>query len=810
LFKFDVSQLPAGAIINSVSVRLTVAPQLPGGGPTASTFDLHRVLQAWTETQVTWNSRLAGTPWSSPGARGASDSASQASASVPVSGAGNYTFASTSSLVADVQAWVGHPENNFGWLLQSENETSPKTARHFATREYGNPSGFPSLTIDYSIASLSILTQPQSQDVQVGSTVTFSVTANGTPPLTYQWRFNSNPLTGATNSTLVLNQVQLTNSGGYSVVVTDSTSSTNSQTATLTVSPLPVGQALVSVTSPTNGAHFPAHAGLLLQANAVESNGVIARVEFFLGTNSVGTATNRPFSLVASNLAAGTYQLTARATDDRGTNTTSQAITFTVHNPPQVTLRLSPANTNLPLGTGFTNTATIDAGAATITNVLFFEGQNLLGQTAAPPFVVLWQPAAPQLYSVSAVAIDEFGQMGTSAPIVIRLFVPDGIPPSVTIRSSPPNFARLTSPLVSLAGTAADNIGVDHVEVQVNSGSFVRVTGTNAWSAQISLAAGNNIVRVRSVDLAGNNSLVATRFFTFVSTTTLTITINGSGTVSPNLNGRSLEIGRVFTVAARAGAGQQFAGWSGGLSNANPRLSFQMVSNLVLVANFVPNPFLPFAGPYLGLFFNTNAVSSASSGSINLQLGRQGAFSGKLSMNGASYAFRSQFNSSGAATLGVLRHGLVPVALVLQLDLTSGEIRGTATDESGTAVLLANRGAFTARYPAAQAGQRSFVLRHTAADGGAIAATITAKIGPLGAVRLQGSLADGRKFTLATALWSDGQVPFYLSLARGKDVLLGFLRFADNPTGAVDGTVFWTNTGSTPFVTQLEPAAGSP
>jgi hypothetical protein len=160
--------------------------------------------------------------------------------------------------------------------------------------------------------------------------------------------------------------------------------------------------------------------------------------------------------------------------------------------------------------------------------------------------------------------------------------------------------------------------------------------------------------------------------------------------------------------------------------------------------------------------------------------------------------------------LGVLRHGLVPVALVLQLDLTSGEIRGTATDESGTAVLLANRGAFTARYPAAQAGQRSFVLRHTAADGGAIAATITAKIGPLGAVRLQGSLADGRKFTLATALWSDGQVPFYLSLARGKDVLLGFLRFADNPTGAVDGTVFWTNTGSTPFVTQIEPAAGSP
>jgi hypothetical protein len=218
---------------------------------------------------------------------------------------------------------------------------------------------------------------------------------------------------------------------------------------------------------------------------------------------------------------------------------------------------------------------------------------------------------------------------------------------------------------------------------------------------------------------------------------------------------------------------------------------------------------LPFAGSYAGLFFATNAVSSASSGSINLQLGRQGAFSGKLSMNGASYALRGQFNASGAAALGVLRHGLVPVALVLQLNLTSGEIRGTATDESGTAVLLANRGAFTTRYPAAQAGQRVFVLRHTPADGGASAATITAKVGPLGAVRMQGSTTDGRKFTLATQLWSDGQVPFYLSLGHGKDVLIGFLHFADSPAGGVDGMVFWTSTGPTPFVTQLE-AAGSP
>jgi hypothetical protein len=81
----------------------------------------------------------------------------------------------------------------------------------------------------------SITTQPLSQTTAVGSKVTFRVVAAGTAPLSYQWRFKSRILPGATASSLVLANVQSTNAGGYSVVVSNIAGGITSGTATLYV-----------------------------------------------------------------------------------------------------------------------------------------------------------------------------------------------------------------------------------------------------------------------------------------------------------------------------------------------------------------------------------------------------------------------------------------------------------------------------------------------------------------------------------------------------------------------------------------------
>src|SRR5204862_2461866 len=60
----------------------------------------------------------------------------------------------------------------------------------------------------------------------------------GSLPLKYQWQFNGNEIVGATNSSLALVGVQMTNAGIYQALIPNDVGNTNSATAILTVSRL--------------------------------------------------------------------------------------------------------------------------------------------------------------------------------------------------------------------------------------------------------------------------------------------------------------------------------------------------------------------------------------------------------------------------------------------------------------------------------------------------------------------------------------------------------------------------------------------
>ena len=76
---------------------------------------------------------------------------------------------------------------------------------------------------------------PFSQTRYVGQNVTFSVTATGSEPLTYQWQFYTWPIAAATNATLNLFNLQTTNSGYYRVIVTNVAGAVTSSVAQLEV-----------------------------------------------------------------------------------------------------------------------------------------------------------------------------------------------------------------------------------------------------------------------------------------------------------------------------------------------------------------------------------------------------------------------------------------------------------------------------------------------------------------------------------------------------------------------------------------------
>jgi hypothetical protein len=89
----------------------------------------------------------------------------------------------------------------------------------------------------------SILLQPQNTVVNQGDPGFFSVLANGTLPLRYQWRFNGSAIPGATRPDLFLPNVQTNNAGVYSVVVSNLVSAVISSNALLRVNLRPVANA---------------------------------------------------------------------------------------------------------------------------------------------------------------------------------------------------------------------------------------------------------------------------------------------------------------------------------------------------------------------------------------------------------------------------------------------------------------------------------------------------------------------------------------------------------------------------------------
>jgi len=87
------------------------------------------------------------------------------------------------------------------------------------------------------LTPVSIKTQPKSQTIKAGASVVFRVTAQGTGPFTYQWFFNGYAITGATKSFLSLSKITGAQAGDYQVFAQNSVSITQSDIATLTVSP---------------------------------------------------------------------------------------------------------------------------------------------------------------------------------------------------------------------------------------------------------------------------------------------------------------------------------------------------------------------------------------------------------------------------------------------------------------------------------------------------------------------------------------------------------------------------------------------
>jgi hypothetical protein len=192
----------------------------------------------------------------------------------------------------------------------------------------------------------------------------------------------------------------------------------------------------VHIEFPENHAIYEAPATIKIRADASDPDGSIAKVRFLAGSNTLGTVTsptvvtNREgvdsdYSLTWSNVPAGTYVLTAIATDNAGLNATSGPVKVTVLPPPSPKVVITNPRNGQTLFNAPRNIQ-VCAAEANFTNpivsVKFYAGAASIGSTSNSPYsCIIWSNVPPGAYTLTAIATDKASIMATSAPVNITV-----------------------------------------------------------------------------------------------------------------------------------------------------------------------------------------------------------------------------------------------------------------------------------------------------------------------------------------------------------------------------------------------------
>ena len=265
----------------------------------------------------------------------------------------------------------------------------------------------------------------------------------------------------------------------------------------------------VTLTAPANGVSFPAPAAFTLVAQASDADGAIARVEFYQGTAKLGEDLVAPYTWSLANLPGGNYTYKARAIDNLGAATDSDAIGVMVTSPNQlpVVALTSPADGALftaPTTIGLTATANDPDG--TITKVEFNQGTTKLGEDFTAPYTITTGVLTPGTYQFSARAYDNLNASAASVAVTATVVAPNQSP-SITL-TNPADGAYLTAPAsFTLSTNASDPDGtIAKVEFYQNTTKLGEDLTAPYQFAVSNLGAGTYHFLARATDDVGSST----------------------------------------------------------------------------------------------------------------------------------------------------------------------------------------------------------------------------------------------------------------------------------------------------------------
>lgn len=423
-----------------------------------------------------------------------------------------------------------------------------------ATNGFGSVSSKAAvLTVNAAQDAPIISGQPQSLTVAPGSGASFSVTAGGTAPFTYQWMYNGTAIANATGASYTNSSVQAGDAGNYTVVVTNSIGSATSQAAVLTVSSSVAAPVFV-----TQSTGDPVASGHSISFSATTGGNAAALYQWQVSTDGgsswVSLSDNATYSgtqsakLTVSNvtnaLNGDKYRLIASNTAGA---TATQAISLSVTVPPipgPCGIAIDSAG-NLFVGDNSNNTIRFVTPAGAVSLLAGAAGQQ--GSADGTSTGALFrQPRAIALDSAENLYVADTGNS------VIRKITPAGVVSTLAGSSSTQGYANGL-------GTAA--IFNSPQALAVDSGGNVYVADTANSIIRLITPAGM-VTRFAGTGAMGSSDGLSSQAI-FNQPAGIALDSSGNVYVADTFNNTIRKVdttGNVTTVAGTAGVGGYFDG----------------------------------------------------------------------------------------------------------------------------------------------------------------------------------------------------------------------------------------------------------
>jgi len=362
--------------------------------------------------------------------------------------------------------------------------------------------------------AVTVTISPGSAVIDIGQSVSFtSLVGGGTPLFSYQWYLDGSPVPSATSPGWTFTPSAI---GTYQVylVVTDSLGvQGTSNTAPVSVNPLPT----VSI-SPTSAT---IDLGQSKSFTSSVSGGTLPYTyQWYLGGSPVSGATNPSWTFTPPS--TGTYQVYLRITDYVGESATSNTATVTV-NPP-LSVSVSPSSWVMDVGQSKQSIATPSGGTSPYYYQWYLNDAPVSGATSS---TWTFTPSTPGTYKIHVVVTDSADvDPSASSPPVYAYVNP---PPTVTI--APPSVVMDVTQSVTFTSTPSGGTSPYTYQWYLNGAPVAGATNPT-WTFTPSSAGSYNVY----LKITDNVGMQAT-------SNTAPVTVNGWPTVSISPTSATIYVG---------------------------------------------------------------------------------------------------------------------------------------------------------------------------------------------------------------------------------------------------------------------------